>query len=76
MFVLARSDGYDHGTIGRTRGACLGEACGAPGRACGTSPHTHQAKPFVTDLLPAVKVDRCWDAFSVDSSDTPLQGSA
>jgi hypothetical protein len=38
--------------------------------------HTHQAKPFVTDLLPAVKVDRCWDAFSVDSSDTPLQGSA
>ena len=34
-------------------------------------PHIHQAKPLVMDLLPAVRVDRCWDAFSADSSDTP-----
>jgi hypothetical protein len=42
----------------------------------GTPPHTHQAKTLVMDLLPAVRVDRCWDAFSVDSSDIPPRGSA
>ena len=40
------------------------------------TPHTHQAKPLVMDLLPAVRADRCWDAFSADSSDTPPRGSA
>jgi class 3 adenylate cyclase/energy-coupling factor transporter ATP-binding protein EcfA2 len=30
-------------------------------------PHTHQAKPLVMDLWPAVRGDRCWDAFSADS---------
>ena len=34
-------------------------------------PHIHQAKPLVMDLLPAVRVDRCWDAFFADSSGTP-----
>ena len=38
--------------------------------------HTHQAKPLVMALWPAVRVDRCWDAFSADSSDTPPRGSA
>jgi len=34
-------------------------------------PHPHQANPFVMALWPAVRVDRCWDAFSADSSDIP-----
>jgi transposase-like protein len=33
--------------------------------------HPHQANPFVMALWPAVRVDRCWDAFSADSSDIP-----
>src|SRR5215471_10614526 len=36
-----------------------------------TVTHAHQPKTCVMALLPAVRVDRCWDAFSVDSSDTP-----
>ena len=42
----------------------------------GLSPHAHQPKTSVMALLPAVRVDRCWDAFSVDSSDTPQRGNA
>jgi hypothetical protein len=33
-------------------------------------------KALVMDLLPGVRADRCWDAFSADSSDTPPRGSA
>jgi catabolite regulation protein CreA len=46
-----------------------------PGVTCHLS-HAHQAKTPVMALLPAVRVDRCWDAFSVDLSDTPPRGSA
>jgi hypothetical protein len=44
--------------------------------ALGKKPHIHQAKTLVMDLLPAVRVDRCWDAFSVDSFDSPPRDSA
>src|SRR5262245_37549541 len=49
------------------RGGCSPTFVGVPHMA----PHTHQAKPLVMDRLPAVRVDRCWDAFSADSSDIP-----
>src|SRR5262249_51561927 len=45
------------------------------GRTIAATPHTHQAKTLVRDLWRRVRVDRCWDAFSADSSDTPQPGS-
>ena len=39
-------------------------------------PHTHQAKTLVMALLPAVSVEKCWEAFSAAASDTPQRGRA
>jgi hypothetical protein len=38
------------------------------------SPHAHQAKALVMDLLHRVRVDTYWEAFSVGSSGTPRSG--
>jgi acetamidase/formamidase len=45
-------------------------------RVLGMHPHTHQAKAIAMVMLHRATVDRCWDAFSADSSDTPPRGSA
>ena len=38
-------------------------------------PYAHQAKALVMDLLPRVRVDTYWEAFSVGASGTPRSGS-